>query len=224
MRTSTLPRALLAAGLAACGMARAAGGHHAVDDAAVGKPGDCKVEAWLGRAGGGDQLLHAGVGCLVGPVEFTFSGERVRAGGEGATNWAAQVKWVTEVATGWSVGATVVPSWQPGASQRFQGTTVTALGTWRARHDLSMHLNYGRNFASGGNSGNRGGLAAEWTPVAGWQWVAERFFEQDAHFARVGARWALTEGWSADLSRAQRIRGDAVSFWTVGATWQFQRR
>jgi hypothetical protein len=218
-------RPWLAAGaFAACGMAHAAGGHHAVDDAAIGEPGDCKVETWFSRASGGDRLLHAGTGCVIGPVELSVAGERARGDGQGATTWSAQAKWATEVAPGFSVGAAAVPAWQPGASPRFQGTTLTALGTWRARDDISLHLNFGRNFVRDGQSGNRGGIAAEWAPAPGWQLLAERFFEQDVHFARVGARWAFTEGWSVDISRAQHLKGDGVSFWTVGATWQFQRR
>lgn len=215
--------ALATAAVFACGSVHAAGGHHAVDDAGIGAPGDCKVEAWYSRASGGDRLLHAGTGCVFGPVELSVAGERARGGGQGVTSWGLQAKWAMEVAPAFSIGATVVPTWQPGGEPRFQGTAVTALGTWRARDDISLHLNLGRNFARGGDSGNRGGVAAEWTPTSGWQLVAERFFEQDAHFARLGARWAFTEGWSADVSRAHLLKGDGASFWTVGATWQFQR-
>ena len=42
-------------------------------------------------------------------------------------------------------------------------------------------------------------------------------------FVRGGARWAFIEGWSVDLSRAQRLSGPAASNWTLGAIWQFAR-
>jgi hypothetical protein len=39
----------------------------------------------------------------------------------------------------------------------------------------------------------------------------------------AGVRWAVSEAWSVDLSRAHRLRGPGESNWTVGATWQFTR-
>lgn len=50
--------------------ARAAGGHHAVDDAAILEPGQCYIETWLGReTRGARRLLHAGPACRVAGVD-----------------------------------------------------------------------------------------------------------------------------------------------------------
>jgi hypothetical protein len=41
---------------------------------------------------------------------------------------------------------------------------------------------------------------------------------------RAGARWAATENFTVDLSRAHSLRGPVPSNWTLGATWLIDRR
>ena len=54
----------------ACGSALAAGGHHAVDDAAILSRGECEGETWFSGEAGGRRLLHAGTNCRVGPSNW----------------------------------------------------------------------------------------------------------------------------------------------------------
>jgi hypothetical protein len=201
----------------------AAGGHHAVDDAAITDPGGCKLESWWTAASGGDRLLHAGGGCRVGPVELNASGEHTRAAGDSESSTGLQMKWATQVAPGFSAGLSLAASWQAHARPRHQTDTLVTLFTWAVRDDLALHLNLGRDFNHADAKQNRGGVSAEWRAQPNWSVVAERYLDGGTHFVRAGVRWALTEGWSIDLSRAQHLRGPAESNWTVGATWQFER-
>jgi len=226
--TTTHPRTMAlrglagAATLAACTGAWAAGGHHAVDDASILDQGDCKVESWYSR-GGGERLLHLGTGCRVGPVELNGAVDHARGDGASQTGYGLQTKWATEVAPGFKAGLSLAASSQTHVRPRYQGSTLSTLFTWAARDDLAFHLNVGRDFLHRAPDQNRSGVAAEWAPVAGWSLVAERFLADQTHYARAGVRWALAEGWSVDLSRAQRLRGPGESNWTLGAIWQFSR-
>jgi hypothetical protein len=209
--------------LAAAG-AHAAGGHHGVDDAAILEPGTCELEGWLTRAGAGERLLHAGVGCRVGPVELGAATDRIRDPAGNASGYGLQVKWATEVAPGLSAGVSVSPGWQAHVRPRYQGTTVSGLLTWAVREDVALQMNLGRDLLHGAPDLNRSGVAAEWTPKPGWSLVAERYLESATHFLRVGARWAMADNLTVDLSRAHSLRGPAPSNWTLGATWLIDRR
>jgi len=214
---------VLLAGSVSATCAIAAGGHHAVDDAAITDPGGCKVETWWTAAHDSDRLLHAGGGCRVGPVELNAAGEHAHDAGGSQSTSSLQMKWATEVAPGFSAGLSLAASWQAHAQPRHQTDTLVTLFTWAVRDDLALHLNLGRDFNHADADQNRGGVSAEWRAQPNWSVVAERYLDGGTHFVRAGVRWAVSEGWNIDLSRAQRLRGPADSNWTVGATWQFQR-
>lgn len=219
----TGPRALArtlgaAIGLAFAGGAFAAGGHHAVDDAAMLEPQACELESWTTRAQGGQRLLHAGAGCRVGPVELGVAGEYARQGGASEAAYAVQGKWAREWAPGLSAGLSVTSGWQAHVRPRYQATTVVALATWLPREDLALHLNLGRDFVRGDGDANRSGVAVEWTPRERWSVLAERYVEQRTHLLRAGLRWAASEDWTLDASRAHRLHGPGESSWTVGVT------
>lgn len=212
---------LLAAALAA-GQALAAGGHHAVDDAAILEPGECEFQSWASHATGGGNLLHVGPGCRVGPVQLGAAAEHVRQGGEPSqTAWGLEAKWAREVAEGFSVGALLQPAWAAHIRPRYQGVSFAALATWTPREDVALHLNLGRDFVHRGQDLPRGGIGLEWMPAKQWSLVAERYLEQETHFLRAGARWLGGENWSVDLSRAQRLAGPNPSTWTLGYTRVF---
>ena len=209
---------------AACGSAIAAGGHHGVDDASILEPGVCELETWLTRANGGERLLHAGAGCRVGPVELGVATEYARLGGTSQAAYALQAKWAKEIAQGLSVGASLTPVSQAHVRPRYQGTTVAGLVTWAPREGLALHANIGRDLLHAAADQNRSGVAAEWTFREGWSLVGERYYENHTHFARAGARWAIRDNWTVDLSRTQRIRGPGESNWTLGMSWLFGQR
>ena len=214
----------LAAGLAASGAAHGAGGHHGVDDAAILEPGTCELEGWFTRAGAGERLFHAGVGCRVGPVELGAAAERARDPAGHATGYGLQVKWAAELAPGVSAGLSLSPGWQARVRPRYQGSTLAALLTWTVTEDVALHANLGRDLVHGGADLPRSGVAVEWSPRSDWFLMAERYAEQQTHFVRAGLRWIVAEDWTVDLSRAHRLRGPGASNWTLGATWLIDRR
>jgi hypothetical protein len=217
-------RSGLAAALTlAAGAALAAGGHHAVDDAAILDEQRCEAEGWWGHARAGERVWHAGAACRVGPLELGIAAERTREAGDSAMAWGLQAKWAGEIAPGLSVGFAVAPGWQAHARPRYQGFTVAGLLTWIPAEPFAVHLNLGRDVAYRGDDASRSGVALEWTPRAGWTVLAERYVEDRSHFLRGGLRRAWGDGWSVDASRAHRLRGSGASSWTVGLTREFGR-
>lgn len=125
-----IPRPFLALGaslalMASAGRAHAAGGHHAVDDAALLEPGQCQLETWWDRETGGTRtLLHAGPACRIGTVELGLNLDRLRLDGTGTTTVAGtQIKWARPVHDSWSAGVVIGLAAQDHAP-RFIGSTV----------------------------------------------------------------------------------------------------
>ncbi len=215
----------LAMGLLAGLPALAAGGHHAVDDAAIAEPGTCKVESWLSSEDKGEKLTHAGAGCRLGPIEATVSATyaRLHEGGS-ATGYGLQGKWAVPIADGISAGLLVASAWQAHEHPAWTGGTVAGLLTWAPRDDLALHLNVGRDYVHRVENTDHSGVALEWSATPQCSFVAERFAQSQTRYLRAGARWAVTKSWSLDFSRAHRLSGRLDSIWTVGATWQFERK
>jgi hypothetical protein len=220
--TRSAARALLALAALACLSARAAGGHHGIDDAQLLRAGECELETWATRDSARTRLLHTGASCRVGPLEIGLDGEHARLdGGASATAWAAEAKWARELDEQLGVGVLVQPSWQAHERPRYQGTAVIALASWAPRADLTVHVNLGRDLLRAARDRPRGGAALEWLAASGWTLVAERYLEEDTHFVRAGVRWQVGEHWSLDLSRAVRLAGPNPSNWTLGLTLPF---
>ena len=102
------PLPLAAAATVALGseLTHAAGGHHAVDDAAILEVGQCQVESWVDRTRGGDpSVLHIGPACRVGPVELGLNFDHARSANDHTTSAGVQVKWAEQVRDGLGIGA-----------------------------------------------------------------------------------------------------------------------
>lgn len=209
---------------AAAWQAHAAGGHHAVDDAAILEPGQCQVETWRDQeTGGARSLFHVGPACRIGAFEAGLNLDRTRAAGaETATVAGPQVKWAQPLGERFSAGAVVSTAWQDRSPARV-GTTLVVPLTWRPGETVLVHLNAGRDFRRHDVDSNRAGAALEWTPLPAWSFVAERFRESRTDYWRAGARWALTPSLNVDLSRARGLGDSAPAWWTLGTTWAFQR-
>lgn len=212
----------LALALAVSPHAFAAGGHHAVDDAATLEPGTCKVEGWASNNRGDSRGAHAGTGCAIGPIEVSLGLDRDREDGTVSRAYGLQLKWAHEVREGVSLGLSVAPGWQRGADPRFQGTAVMGLATWQTTETVRLHANLGRNLAHRAADETRGGVSADWTFRPDWQVMAERYRLDGGHFARAGLRWMPAKGWAVDASRAHHLRGTGVSGWTLGFTREFE--
>ena len=159
----------------------AAGGHHAVDDAAIMEPGNCKVESWLTDAQDGQRLLHAGTGCRVGPLELNGAADHTRQQGSSDTAYSLQGKWATKLRPQLSAGVSFIENWQAHASPHDQGSTLIGLLSWYPSDTVAAHLNLGRDFARSGPNLPHSGASVEWTPADGWSLVGERFVQSGAH-------------------------------------------
>lgn len=201
----------------------AAGGHHGVDDAAVMDEGQCKVEGWGTRTRGDGNLLHAGGGCRVGPVELGAAAEHARSGGAWSTGYGLQVKWAAPLTQDVSVGLLAGAGWQAHVHPSYYGSSLIGLLTWKAVDSVSLHVNLGRDFVHQGKDEKRWGVAAEWFAAERWSFVAEKFAVQAVHLARIGVRHAVNESFSVDWSAARALGGGQPLIWTLGATWVFDR-
>lgn len=214
----------LLAGLAPWAACQAAGGHFAVDDAAVLEPGQCQVESWRESS----RVLrgwHLGPACRVGPFEAGLNLERHDLPA-GATRQLVgpQLKWARDLSPAWAIGAVWSANRQSpveAGAPRFQGQQWLGLLTWRPDPMWQVHANQGWARAPGGPLVARTGLAVEtqWTPR--WSSTAEWFDDRQAPLMRVGLRHQFNAQWSLDVGRA-RIRGEGVR-WTVGLNGVWDR-
>lgn len=204
--------------------AHGAGGHHAVDDAAILEPGQCQFETWTDReAGAARTLIHVGSACRVGPAEVGLNVERTRLRDGSATVGAGpQIKWARTLGDKLSVGALVSANWQD-TSTRFVGSTGVLLLTWQPSETLLAHVNVGRDFLHRDLDEMRAGVALEWAPVPAWSFVAERYREGGVNMWRAGARYVLSSAVNVDFSQARGVSGSALIRWTLGVLWVFDR-
>ena len=204
--------------------AQAAGGHHAVDDAAMLDVGKCKLEGWAERETGGARTLqHLGTGCRVGPVELGLNLDKEKQVTlDAATSFGPQIKWAFPLNDVLSVGVVASAKFNS-QSPRYASSTLVIPVTWRATETLSVHANYGRNFLRGGVGQPRGGVSLEWAPITDVSLVAERFREAANNSTRLGARYTLTPDVKLDISRARGLHAGGVSWWTAGVIWEFDR-
>ena len=204
--------------------AHAAGGHHAVDDAAMLDVGKCKLEGWAERETGGARTLHhLGTGCRVGPVELGLNFDKEKQTlSDAATSFGPQIKWAFPLNDVVSVGVVASAKFNS-QSPRYASSTVVLPLSWRATDSLSAHVNWGRNFLRGGVGQPRGGVSLEWAPISDVSLVAERFREAATNSTRLGARYALTPDVKLDISRARSLHACGVSWWTAGVVWEFDR-
>ena len=218
MRNSAALRCAFAA-IAACAgaAAHAAGGHFSVDDATILDPGQWEQETWYSRAGGGTNLLHAGLNFRVGPVELDGALERARSSGDpAATNWNLEMKWAHPLTEHVGIGFDVQPAGLLSPVSQYAVTRFYGILSWQAHDTLLLNVNAGHDWVRGGSDLPRGGFSAEWTPVKVLTLIAERYLDTGTHFVRGGVRWSPTPRWTWDISRAQRLSGPAPSTWTLG--------
>jgi hypothetical protein len=215
-------RALAAAWLGLQGTAQAAGGHHAVDDAAVLAPGQCQAEVWFEQADE-RRLVHVGPACRLGGVELGLNLDDGRQRGTPELrSIGPQVKWVTELLPTLSVGAVWGATWQ-NVSTHSAGQSLLVPLTWTPHPDVAVHLNLGRDLRPQGRDLTRRGAALEWKPSPQWQGLAEWFDDGLSAHRRLGLRRLISADLSLDLSRAAPVGRTSDAWWTVGLNWTFAR-
>lgn len=190
------------------GTAWAAGGHHAIDDAAVIAPGECQLELWIDRQRG-RSLEHVGPACHWKGLELGINLEHASARGESST-WlvAPQIKWAADVHQTLGVGIVLTATRQSQAPKG--GYAVLVPLSWRPEARMALHLNLGLDWARGERTRTHRGAAIEWTPAERWLTVAEWAHDGNAPLARVGLRYLATPASTWDLSYAR------AGIWTLG--------
>lgn len=201
---------------------RAAGGHHAVDDASILDAGQCQVEVWAEQASR-HALQHVGPACGLAGVELGLNLERSAVGtGSAAGSAGAQVKWAADVQPGLAVGVVWAAGWQ-GANARFTGQTLLLPVSWSPREDLDLHVNVGRDLRPHAADVECLGVALEWKPTANGQALVEWWRDSSGSQARLGWRYVIRDGLSVDLSRAESLRHSGAGWWTAGLNRVFGR-
>ncbi len=195
----------------------AAGGHFAVDDAAILEPGQCQLETWFDReTERAQRLLHVGPACRLGAVEVGLNIDRVRQGTSStSTILAPQVKWALALTEQIGIGLIGVANAQD-RSPRYLGSTLVVPVSIQVSEQWLVHVNVGRDFRAEQTDGNRAGAALEWAPNAIVSVIGEHFREDGATHRRLGGRWNLTQATSLDLSRAQSLGARPPAWWTLG--------
>ncbi len=224
-RLALMAGALLLAGIHSA--SQAAGGHFAVDDAALLDPGQCQVEAWQER---GDahrfRIDHVGPGCRLGALEWGLNLDRYRLSeGSRGTAFGPQLKWAMPVSESFSLGLSAASYWDRSRTHgtHFAGTSLVVPLTWQALSSVAVHVNLGQDLHPGESNTARRGLALEWTPSAQWSTQIERFDDNGERRLRAGLRYSLTPALSFDLSRARHLGSDSRPWWAAGVNWAFDR-
>ena len=200
---------------------RAAGGHFAVDDAAILDVGTCQIETWRERADHVGSLLHVGPACRVGPVELAVNADRIQSSGVAPkTPVGPQIKWAAAVDDRVSVGLVALAGWQ-GSAPRYAGATLYAPLTLRVADALQLNVNVGRDWVRDMPTRGRAGVSLEWQSAPEWTIIGERFRQYGSDFARLGVQWQQSNALGFDLSRAVGVGATSAGTWTLGATWTF---
>ena len=211
---------LAAASCCAWPESRAAGGHFAVDDAALLDAGQCQLDTWGEREPGTRTLVHAGVACRIGPVELGLGADRQRlSGARPATVAVQQVKWAQAIDERTSIGVVALAGWR-GRSPRYAGAALYAPVTVRVAEGVWLHANAGRDWMADAPATSRLGIAVEWQAATAWSLTGEALRQSGTNIARAGVRWQPSATFNVDLSRAEGGAGVGSS-WSLGATWTF---
>jgi len=216
--------ALIAAGgLGFALAAHAAGGHFDVDDAAVLEPGQCQYEAWFGRAPAAPAtLIHLGPGCRVGPVELGLNLDRLTAAGAHRETLGPQLKWVADPLAG-SLGVGV--AWAAAFDLRRGGRPAHTLYlplTWTVNDRIALNANLGADWGVAGARTRRVGASGEWVLNPKLTVIGERVKFGGEWTSRLGARFAVSDAISVDLSAA-RVGPRANRVWVIGLNQSFAR-
>jgi hypothetical protein len=199
----------------------AAGGHFAVDDAAILDVGTCLIETWWERADRAGSLLHLGPACRVGPVELALNADRIQPrDGAPQTPVGPQVKWAASIDDRISIGLAALVAWQ-GSEPHYAGASLYAPLTLRIADALLLNVNIGRDWLRDRPPRSRAGASLEWEATPEWTFIGERFRQYGGDFARLGVQWRQSNSLVFDLSRARGVDGSSLRTWTLGANWTF---
>lgn len=227
---------LIAAGmaLAPCS-AQAAGGAFSVDDAEIGKPGECKVESWVALASNHDMQATTQPACVVSlgvPVELTVGAARTRSDDVWQTQVGAKAKVnILPIETG-KVGVALVesPTWDAGNGQYLTNLLYVPF-TFQLRDDFRVNLNAGwQHDGPSRLSYAYWGAGFEWNFVKPLTLIGEVFglagaasdpSTLTAPRAQLGLRITPVDKFDVDLIYGHNITGENAHWFTLGLNVRF---
>jgi hypothetical protein len=227
---------LVAAGMAlAPASAKAAGGAFIVDDAEVGKPGECKVESWVALASNHDMQAITQPACVVSlgiPVELGGSLARTRSDDVWQTSGGPKAKInILPVETGRvGVGLAGSAGWDFATGEYLFNLLYVPL-TLQLRDDFRINLNAGWQYDGPTRlSYAIWGAAFEWNFVKPLTLIGEVFglagpasdpSTITSPRAQLGLRITPVDKIDVDLIYGRNINGENANWLTVGLNVRF---
>jgi hypothetical protein len=201
----------------------AAGGAFLVDDAAIGKPGECQVEAWSAHASNGHFTGVAQPACVASlgiPIEFTATFSVART--ETWTTFAGMQAKVTP----WDAGRIAVALSAGTLIDATSGDTtlsyVNVPLTLKMAEDFRINLNVGGQWSEHEHLSWGGGF--EWDLRPSWTLLAELSGltgpAEDPRL-QIGLRHSPTQSIDLDLIYGNNIAGEHAHWITAGTTARF---
>jgi hypothetical protein len=216
--------------------ARAAGGAYVVDDAVIGKPGDCQVETWLALASNHDLQAVTQPACVVKlgiPVEMTAVVSRVRTDDVWLTPLGAKAKInILPVETGKiGVGLVEQPVWDARNGQYLFNQLYVPL-TFQFNDAFRINVNAGWQYDGVGKLNYAlWGAGFEWIFVEKLTLIGEVFglsgpTTTDAIAvteprAQLGLRVTPEKNFDIDLIYGRNVNGENANWFTLGVNVRF---
>jgi hypothetical protein len=213
----------------------AAGGAFVVDDALIGKPGECKVESWASIASNHDVVAVTSPACVMNlgiPVEAGATLVSTRSDGVWSTGAGpkAKINIVPLGDTGFGLGLSGATLWNLNTGQNVGGNINLPL-TIQASKDVRINLNAGWLYHAVArvNYGTYG-AGFEWNFVQPLTLIGEIFglagSQQDVRSvteprAQLGLRWTPAEAIDIDVIYGRNISGENANWLTLGVNLRF---
>jgi len=213
----------------------AAGGAFVVDDALIGKPGECKVESWASFASNHDFLAVTQPACVINlgiPVEAGATLVRTRSDGVWSTGAGpkAKINIVPLGDKGFGLGLSGATLWNLNTGENVGGN-VNVPFTIQASKDVRININAGWLYDAVArvNYGTYG-AGFEWNFVQPLTLIGEVFglagSQQEVRGvteprAQRGLRWTPAEAIDIDLIYGRNITGENANWFTLGVNLRF---
>lgn len=214
-----------------------AGGAFAVDDAEVGKPGECKVESWVSAAANRDFSAVTSPACVVKlgiPVEFAGSLARTRADGVWGTSGGVKAKVNLIPVEGHAVGVGLA-----GGVNRDLIAGINTGGFIYVPLTVALSEKFKVNFNGGWNYDNVAkfsyltyGAGFEWSFVEKFTLIGEVYGQTGKlpewasttvvqPRTQLGVRFTPMEKIDIDLIWGHNITGENSHWLTLGVNYRF---
>lgn len=229
------PVMLAASALLSAQRADAAGGAYAVDDAEIGKVGECQVESWISFASNHDLIATTTPACVVNlgiPVELDVVAQRMRADSVWTTTAGIAGKAnLIPIATGkFGLAVSGGANWDTATGNNTSNYLMVPV-TYEQNKKLRFNFNAGWqydainriHYASWG-AGFEWGFADKLTLIGEVYGLAGQSIpgkNVTSPRAQLGLRFNPTEKIDLDLIYGRNIAGENANWITIGLNLRF---